>query len=181
MIRNGVKRGEKALIHSFSPIASTGARVLILGSMPGERSLKEAQYYAHPRNSFWYIMSCLFEFNLNDSYGERCARLQLNKVALWDVLKSCERRGSLDASINNSSIIANDFGSFLQSYPKITSIFFNGAKAESIFRKVIPMDIQQQFSSDALWRLPSTSPAYAAMDWQTKTRKWSVIKEILNH
>jgi len=166
-------------IRSFSPIVSSGARILILGSVPGERSLREAQYYAHPQNSFWYIMSCLFGFNADSTYEERCTGLQLNKVALWDVLKSCERKGSLDASIENQSIVANDFENFFYSYSDISSIFFNGAKAESVFRKYISANIQQRFPGDALQRLPSTSPAYAAMDRRTKLRKWSVIKNIL--
>jgi len=169
-----------SLIHSFNPIVAVDARVLILGSMPGERSLSESQYYAHPQNSFWFIMSCLFKFDMNSDYKERCTRLQLNKVALWDVLKSCERKGSLDSSINNVSIVANNFEGFLRSYPGISSIFFNGAKAESVFQKYVPANIQQRFSGDTLQRLPSTSPAYAAMDRHTKMRKWSVIKKILN-
>jgi hypoxanthine-DNA glycosylase len=142
--------------------------------------LKEAQYYAHPQNSFWYIMSCLFGFNVDSTYEERCTKLQLNKVALWDVLKSCERKGSLDASIKNRSIIANDFDGFLHSYTDISSIFFNGAKAESVFHKYVSADIQQRFPVEALQRLPSTSPAYAAMDRRTKMRKWSVIKNTLD-
>jgi len=126
-------------------------------------------------------MSCLFGFNVGSTYEDRCTGLQLNKVALWDVLKSCERKGSLDASIENQSIVANDFGGLLHSYTDISSIFFNGAKAESVFRKYVSTDIQQRFSGDALQRLPSTSPAYAAMDKSTKLKKWFVIKDVLNN
>jgi len=169
-----------SLVHSFNPIVAADARVLILGSMPGERSLRESQYYAHPQNSFWYIMSCLFDFDMNSDYEERCTRLQLRKVGLWDVLQSCERKGSLDSSINNVSIVANDFESLLYSYPGITSILFNGAKAELVFQKYVSVDIKRCFPGDALQRLPSTSPAYAAMDRRTKLRKWSVIQEILD-
>ena len=124
-------------------------------------------------------MSCFFGFNADSTYEERCIGLQLNKVALWDVLKSCERKGSLDASIDNQSIVANDFEGLLHSYTDISSIFFNGAKAESVFRKYVSTDIQQRFPGDALRRLPSTSPAYAAMDRRTKMEKWSVIKKTL--
>jgi hypoxanthine-DNA glycosylase len=167
-------------VRCFNPIASIEAKVLVLGSAPGVRSLKESEYYAHPQNSFWYIMGCLFNFSSDSNYSERCRNLMLNKVALWDVLKSCEREGSLDASINSRSIIANDFDGFLRSYSDITSIFFNGTKAETVFRKYVSVSTQQRFPEGALQRLPSTSPAYAAMDRNSKLQKWSLIKSILN-
>ena len=167
------------MVHSFSPVASPNARVLILGSMPGERSLKDAQYYAHPQNCFWDIMACLFDFSADIAYTEKCARLMSNKVALWDVLRSCERKGSLDSSIKDASVIVNDFDGFLHSCQDIRYIFFNGAKAESVFRRYIPADIQQRFPMEALQRLPSTSPAYAAMNRRVKTQKWSVMREAL--
>jgi len=119
----------------FSPLVNRNACVLILGSMPSEKSLKQKAYYAHPQNSFWYIMSELFEFDVMLSYEERTACLLANKVAVWDVLKTCKRKGSLDASIDNKSVITNEFTLFYKHYPAIKSIFFNGARAEAEYTK----------------------------------------------
>jgi hypoxanthine-DNA glycosylase len=125
-------------------------------------------------------MGSLFNFSDDSDYSERCRNLMLKKVVLWDVLKSCERKGSLDASINSGSIAVNDFNGFFRLYPNITSIFFNGVKAETVFQKYVPASIQRGFSEGALWRLPSTSPAYAVMDRNSKLQKWSWIKNILD-
>src|SRR4029077_16189116 len=97
-------------VQSFPPIVSQQSKVLILGSMPGEASLKADQYYAHPRNAFWPIMGELFGAGPSLPYQERVALLQSTGVALWDSLQACVRPGSLDASITNEA--ANDFPGF---------------------------------------------------------------------
>ncbi len=166
----------KSLI-GFSPLVNSDARVLILGSMPSEESLKQKAYYAHPRNSFWYIMSELFAFDLTLSYEERVARLLRNKVAVWDVLKTCKRKGSLDSAIDSKSVINNEFDVFYQHYSFIKSIFFNGIRAEAEYNKrVLPLlnDVTRKFQS---FRLPSTSPAMAALSKQEKLKAWSILKE----
>jgi len=81
---------------SFPPVAKKDARVLILGSMPGVRSLEMQQYYAHPQNGFWYIMTSLLGAKDCDAYDARAALLQQHKITVWDVLKHCVRVGSLD-------------------------------------------------------------------------------------
>ena len=101
-----------ARIHSFEPIGDRNAEVLILGSMPGTRSLTAGQYYAHPHNVFWRILAELLHFDAASSYEARVRALKSARVALWDVLHSCVRAGSLDAMIENDTQIANDFRRF---------------------------------------------------------------------
>jgi hypoxanthine-DNA glycosylase len=162
-------------IQGFSPIASTSARVLILGSMPGVKSLQAEQYYAHPRNAFWHIMEGLIGLNAEDPYEERLKSLIENRIALWDVLQACRRPGSLDSSIDEESIVVNDFGSFFKSHSNIRAIFFNGGKAEQAYRKYVvpklPKDMRILFTQ----RLPSTSPANARLTLEEKTEQWRVV------
>ncbi len=160
----------------FPPIAKPDAAILILGSMPGQKSLDENQYYAHPRNSFWSIMFQLFNADKDLSYEQRKQFLYDHKIALWDVLKSCYRKGSLDSDIDYSTIEANDFNSFFIKYPGIKAVFFNGSKAEQIFNK----EVLKNLTSSCLkyHKLPSTSPAHAAMSKEEKLLKWEIIKEL---
>ncbi len=159
----------------FSPIAGCDPRVLILGSMPSEASLKQKQYYAHPRNAFWYIMGGLFHFSAEAAYAERTAQLKKNGIALWDVLRECEREGSLDSSIIASSIKTNDFSRLLTLHPSIQIIVFNGATAEKEFKKRVLPDLNRRHQLIQMIRLPSTSPAMAALSREQKMAKWSVI------
>ena len=101
--------------------------------MAGEASLKDRQYYAHPRNAFWRIMGELFGAGPSLSYQERVAILQSVGVAVWDSLQTCVRPGSLDASITEE--VANDFPALFAKHPNITQVFFNGSKAEKAFRR----------------------------------------------
>ncbi len=156
---------------SFAPIAAKDAQILILGSMPGIKSLQEQQYYAHPRNAFWPIMAQLFDFDLNLDYTVRCQKLLEQKVAVWDVLKSCQRQGSLDQHIEPDSIVPNDFNSFLKQHNQIQYIFFNGGKAEQVFKRhVLPtLKLEQALTFQLL---PSTSPAHAAKSFDEKCQLW---------
>jgi double-stranded uracil-DNA glycosylase len=156
---------------SFAPIAAKDAQILILGSMPGIKSLQEQQYYAHPRNAFWPIIASLFDFDLSLDYTARCQKLLSHKVAVWDVLKSCRRPGSLDQHIEPDSMVANDFNSFLKQHHQIQRIFFNGGKAEQVFKHhVLPtLNVDQQLNFQ---RLPSTSPAHAAKSLDEKCQNW---------
>jgi hypoxanthine-DNA glycosylase len=160
---------------SFRAIIGSCPSVLILGSMPGELSLQEQQYYAHPRNAFWYIMQELFAIPLDFPYSRRLQMLTENNIALWDVLKSCKREGSLDASIQNASIETNDFQGLFEQYPMIELIAFNGAKAEQEFRRRVVPELAAKFQNKHMIRLPSTSPAMASLTKEQKLQKWQVI------
>jgi double-stranded uracil-DNA glycosylase len=164
-------------IHSFPPIAAEDARVLVLGSMPGAASLAAGQYYAHSRNLFWPIMGALFDARPELPYVARVERLQAAGVAVWDVLASCVRPGSLDTAIERSSAAPNDFRAFLAAHPGIDRMFFNGTMAEQSFRRLVLPRLPRV---PAMQRLPSTSPAHAARSFEEKLRAWRVVAEWLD-
>jgi len=167
-------------IFSFPAVATGKAKVLILGSMPGIRSLEKQQYYAHAQNSFWFIIEELLGIDRNQEYTQRIRQVKMHKLAIWDVLQACRRKGSLDSAIEKDSVVANDFGVFLKQHKQIKYIFFNGAKAEQEFNKhVLPM-LAGEFSHVQYHRLPSTSPAHAAISRQEKLRQWQIVKACLN-
>jgi len=149
----------------FPPVARADARVLVLGSLPGTRSIAEQQYYAHPQNAFWPIMRELF--GIDGSYATRCKQLLENGIALWDVLQSSVRPGSMDSDIQLGSAVANDFRGFL--------VVFNGKKAEQLFGRFVSADDV----ADGIVRLglPSTSPAYASMPFSGKLAAWRTVLE----
>ena len=158
---------------SFPPIARADARVLVLGSMPGVASLAANAYYAHRRNAFWPIMGAVLGFDPVAPYAQRLAALQAAHIAVWDVLQSCTRPGSLDASIARASEVANDFPRFFQQHPHIGHVFFNGAAAEAAFRRhVLP---QLAGGGPAMARLPSTSPANASFSFERKLAAWQCL------
>jgi len=162
------------LIHGFPAIAGPDARVLVLGSMPGEASLRLRQYYGHPHNAFWNIMGELLGFDATLDYAGRTAALVRHRVALWDVLAACRRAGSLDAAIERAGIVPNDFAGFLATHPLIGRICFNGATAERLFRRHVAAQLAPD-SAVALLRLPSTSPAHAGMSYARKLHAWRVV------
>lgn len=160
-------------IHSFAPIADQRAHILILGSMPGIASLHAGEYYAHRQNAFWRMMAELLQFDIAMPYALKVAALQSAHIALWDVLQSCSRVGSLDAKIERESEVANDFVSFFRNHAQITQLFFNGAKAEAFFRREVLAELDT--SAMQLLRLPSTSPAHAALPYTEKLNAWRAI------
>ena len=161
-------------VHSFAPVVDESSSVLILGSMPGKASLRAGQYYAHPRNAFWKMIEAVLGIEQDAPYQDRIDVLLERRIALWDVLKSCTRASSLDSDIIDSSIVVNDFASFFSRYPKIATVFFNGAKAESSFRKlVLPTLLASRHL--ALHRLPSTSPANASIPYDRKLEEWGLV------
>jgi len=143
--------------------------------MPGVRSLEAGQYYAHPRNAFWKIIEALLAIPAALPYAERCARLAEAGVALWDVIGRCEREGSLDAAIRNATLQPNDFVAFLAEHPAISRVFFNGGKAEAVFRRHVLPTLGERGRRLRLTRLPSTSPAYAALSFEQKRDAWRQI------
>lgn len=162
-------------VFSFPPVTAKNPYALVLGSMPGVKSLAEAQYYAHPRNAFWQVMGDMFGQPVGD-YAQRCRLIRQNHLALWDVMAACERRGSLDSAIVDSSIRPNDIAGFLTAHPHITHIFLNGGKAAREFNKRVFPQLP-----DALRRrvtivpLPSTSPAHARLTLQDKKNAWLIV------
>lgn len=155
------------IVHSFPPIGTTGARILILGSMPGIASLEAGQYYAHPRNAFWPIMGELFGAGPEKAYADRFAILKAAGVAVWDVLQACVRIGSLDANIRDE--VPNDFRAFFESCRSIRRIGLNGAKAAASFRKYAAS--HKPLQAEAIL-LPSTSPAHAGRSLREKCDLW---------
>jgi len=160
-------------VRSFPPIANTKARVLILGSIPGKASLAAGQYYAHPQNLFWRILCEVTGAAPASPYAARVRALKSCGIALWDVLESCVRVGSLDAAIDDGSIRANDFASFYRAHPRIDRIFFNGAKAEACYRRHVLPQLGDAPAPLASRRLPSTSPAHASLSREDKQRAWT--------
>ena len=166
------------LLNGFSAISNEQARVLILGSMPGKRSLQLQQYYAHPRNLFWPIMADLLQFPESLQYEQRTEQLIKKRIALWDVLQNCERESSLDSDIKSHSIKPNDFRQFLNAHGAIRAVLFNGKKSEEIFKRHVKQTLDNSFNPDYL-AMPSTSPANAAISKKEKIRRWSVLLDYL--
>ena len=153
---------------SFAPLARPDARILVLGSLPGQRSLAAGQYYAHPQNAFWRIMWELA--GATGSYEQRCAALLERRVALWDVLYESVRPGSMDADIRLDTAQANDFDAFFERHAEIRRVCFNGRKAAALYARFIANDAKE--SGRDFVTLPSTSPAYAAMSFEDKLARW---------
>jgi hypoxanthine-DNA glycosylase len=159
-----------ARINGFPPIEIPSARILILGSMPGEASLRAGQYYAHRQNVFWRILCETFGGAHDAPYAGRVRMLRTNGIALWDVLASCVRKGSLDADIVAGSLQPNDFAAFFATHRKIERVLFNGAKAEACFRRHVAPSLEMR--AIRYLRLPSTSPAHASIAYAKKFAAW---------
>ena len=164
-------------IDGFAPIVSGNSSVLLLVTMPSETSLLRQQYYGHSRNAFWPIMSVLFDFDPKLCYQRRKEVLVENGIAVWDVLQSCNRLGSLDSSIKLATIKTNDFAGFFTEYKCIKRVFFNGRMAEKLYHKWILPTLNHRFSYLEYQYLPSTSPAFASLKFEQKIEAWKVIKQ----
>lgn len=153
----------------LAPVACVDARLLMLGSFPGRASLAARQYYAHPRNQFWPILGALLSEDLSASaYAWRLATVQRSRIAIWDVYASCLRAGSLDSAIRDAR--RNPFEALFEQAPRIGAVAFNGATAA----RFAPW-----FGSRGLklYRLPSTSPAHARLDFAAKLAAWRVLRD----
>ncbi len=159
--------------YSFPVFADKDSRLIILGSMPGRASLDAGRYYAHPRNQFWPIIGEITGMDAAAPYDERVAALRKSGIALWDVLQSCVRPGSLDSDISNE--IPNDFVKLFAAYPGITHVFLNGGKAESCFKRHVLPHLKTPIE---FTRLPSTSPAHAGMNFEKKLAAWRAIEPL---
>jgi len=161
----------KDRISSFPPIIDHDSQIIILGSIPGVRSLEKQQYYAHPQNKFWKIIFELFAEDFTEDYAERLAILKKHHIALWDVIDSCERKGSLDSEIRNEE--ANDIAELLAAFPNIKTIFCNGGKSFKNIQKVLGKDFEIPF-----YVLPSTSPLHT-ISFERKLEDWKKILDYL--
>lgn len=144
--------------------------------MPGVASLQAVQYYAHPRNAFWTIAESLFGIAPGQPYLERVCALEAAGVAVWDVLKACQRTGSLDSAIEADSVVANNFRRFLKQNPGIGRIYFNGNTARQLYDRHVLATLAASQQLIPRFTLPSTSPANAGLSLQEKIRAWRVIR-----
>ena len=157
---------------SFPPVVAPGTRVLILGSLPGERSLAEGRYYAHPHNQFWRLVGGAIGHDLGAlDYNARLKALLVAGIGLWDTVASATRHGSLDAAIREAE--HNPLRDLVASLPHLRAVAFNGATSAQIGRALLGG------GELTLLTLPSSSPAYAAMPFAEKLRLWRAIGEFL--
>ncbi len=161
-------------VTGFAPILPRRPKILILGSMPSVESLRRQQYYAHPRNAFWKIMGALLGFAHDLAYRRRVAALRRAGIALWDVLKSCERDGSLDAAIVRASEKPNAIAQMLDAQTSIAAVFLNGKQAGGSFRRHLQTGVEP-----AIIQLPSTSPANAQLSFDRKLAAWRGIRDYI--
>lgn len=158
------------------------ATVLILGSMPGTRSLQLGEYYGHTRNRFWRIMEGLVGLDPDAPYAVRRDQLTRAGIALWDVLKYCSREGSLDRSIIEDSEVPNEIAAELESHAAIQAVALNGKKAARAFAKRIMPDLGAEARRRVhILELPSTSPANAARSLASLVDEWRVLAPYLAH
>ena len=155
-------------ISSFPPIVDSCSKILILGSIPGAKSLEMKQYYAHPQNKFWKIIFDIFNEEFTTDYGQKIKFLHKKNIALWDVIDGCERKGSLDSGIKNEH--ANKIPEFIDAHPTLKAIFCNGQKSYRNLQKIVGKNFHLP-----IILLPSTSPAHAAMPYAEKRDLWKKI------
>jgi len=157
---------------AFEPIADASSRILILGTMPGERSLQLQQYYGHAGNHFWKIMFSILERPFSTDYSERIKLLADHRIALWDVLQNCEGIGSSDNAIKNE--IPNDFNSFYNQLKNIKTVFFASKKAEDFYNRYVIKSPDRSYHI-----LPSPSRANTWKTYDEKAKEWRIILEHL--
>jgi len=157
-------RSSSASLTGLAPVVAANTRILVLGSFPGAASLAAQQYYAHPRNQLWAILSALTGEDLaRMPYADRLPRLLMHGIGLWDVLDACERQGSLDSAIRKPA--ANDFQRLHRLCPHLETVGFNGKTAG----KFAPQFAQAGYKTVVL---PSTSPAHASLSFELKLASW---------
>ena len=144
------------------------ARVLVLGSFPSERSLETGEYYANRRNQFWSLLGAVFAFDAELPYRERLNAVTRHGVALWDVVHSCRRVGSMDREIDRKTLVVNDFAAFRADNPEIDRVFVNGLTAFALYEKHVA-------AAPPAIRLPSSSGA-ATMALADKLGRWRALQ-----
>jgi hypoxanthine-DNA glycosylase len=174
-VRGGPGRSASAAPakRSFPPVVDAQARVLVLGTLPGEESLRRSEYYAHPRNLFWPIIFALFDEVPSLNYGERLAFLTAHRIAAWDVCELGERERSADTTIRLER--PNAIDRLLDHHPLIRAVAFNGTTAQRLYDRHFARRAALTYLG-----LPSTSPAHATIDFSAKLARWTVLREVLN-
>lgn len=153
------------MINSFPPVIGPRTRILILGSMPGQASLRAQQYYAYKYNQFWRIIFDVFENGRTPrDYADKKAVILNHGLGLWDSLARCERTGSLDSTITRQ--IPNDFPALFKKYPHVQTLLFNGQAAFAFYKKAFGLPAQN------FRVMPSTSPAHASRSYEEKKALW---------
>jgi len=164
----------------FPPIVKPDARVLVLGSLPSVKSVEKQQYYGHPQNAFWRVMGELFGASLGLPYADRVEILVQNQVAVWDVLATSVRPGSLDADIDEATARPNDFEQLFREQPGIQLVCFNGKAAARLYDRLVAPILEKGSNTREFKTLPSTSPAHASMTFADKLECWRVVQEAVN-
>ena len=165
--------GGPVILRALPPVAASDARLLVLGSMPGAESLRRRQYYANPRNQFWRVAFTAFGETDPEAYPERVAFLLAHRIALWDVLETCERKGSLDTNIARGSEHPNDIAGFLRRHSGVRTIALNGGKAAQLFQSLVAPHLGSTASTLEVLAMPSTSPAHTT-PFAAKMTRWKV-------
>lgn len=156
---------DKEMKYSMRPVINDDCKILILGSLPGERSLALQEYYAHPQNQFWKIICAVLNEPVPESYELKKQLLLSHNIALWDMVHSARRdNSSLDSKIQK--VIPNDIEDLLEKHKNIKRVLLNGGKASSLFKKYFN-NLEVETIS-----VPSTSPAYAVMRIEEKIKLW---------
>ncbi len=143
--------------------------------MPGKASLLAREYYAHPRNAFWFIVEGLFGIPRKLPYARRVRELARTGVAVWDVLAACTRGTSLDSDIVPDSCVPNDFNAFLARHRQVRSIYFNGGPAHALFERHVAPGLAPRYQGIGRVTLPSTSPTHARRSHADKLEAWRII------
>lgn len=155
--------------HTIPPFCEGEPKTLILGSFPSVKSRETGFFYGHPQNRFWKVLANIFDEEKPETPEEKKKFLKRNGIALWDVIESCEIKGSSDASVKDVKV--NDIGALLKKHPSIGRIFVNGRTAQKLYDKHILPKIK--ISAEVL---PSTSPANAGRSEQSLTADWKIIR-----
>lgn len=150
---------------AFQPFVSPDSKILILGTMPGEKSLELQEYYGNRGNQFWKLLYAIFQEEATHDYSKKLSLLTAHRIALWDVLEGCEREGSLDSNIKNE--VPNDFEAFYKSHPHIRQVFFSSKNAAAYYDKYVGR--REGIVYDTL---PSPSGANATMPFLQKLALW---------
>jgi hypoxanthine-DNA glycosylase len=166
-------RHPDAAKESFPPVVDANARVLVLGTLPGEESLRRQEYYAHPRNLFWPILCALCDAVPPSDYAAKLAFAKAHRVALWDVCAQAERAASADAAIRREQ--PNAIESLLDAHPRIGAVAFNGGGARRLYDRHF-----RRRPAIAYLALPSTSPAYAGLDFAAKLERWRALGAVID-